>query len=62
MTAIAPNKSILVDMVSGQRLPADQLKKVNQLKEFLEKILVLDPSKRLSIKEALFHPFIKDPI
>lgn len=62
MSTMAPNKDLLKDMVAGQRLPADQFRKVNQLKEFLEKILLLDPSKRLSIREALVHPFIRDPL
>jgi len=52
----------MADMVGSQRLPEDQLRKVSQLKDFLEKILILDPSKRLSINHALAHPFIQERV
>lgn len=60
MTSINPNKDLLADLLSGQRLPEDQMRKVTQLKDFLEKILVVDLSKRMSINHALAHPFIQE--
>lgn len=35
-------------------------RKVAQLADLLERCMHLDPDKRLSPKEALRHPFIKD--
>ena len=59
---INPSKDILADLIGNQRLPEDQLRKVTQLRDMLEKMLMLDPNKRLSINEALRHPFIQDRI
>jgi serine/threonine-protein kinase PRP4 len=50
------------EVMAGQSLPEDQLRKVNQLKDMLEKALSLDPSKRLTPSGALGHPFIAEKI
>lgn len=60
LTTISPSKDLLSDLIGHQRLPEDQLKKVNQLKDLLEKLLVSDTRKRPSINESLTHPFIQD--
>lgn len=60
MSSINPTKDILNDMVGRQRLPEDQRKKVAQLKDLLDQILVLDPAKRISINQALQHPYIQE--
>ena len=60
LTTISPNKDVLAELIGYQRLPEDQMRKVTQLKDFLEKILVFDASKRLTINQALAHPFIQD--
>jgi len=39
-------------------LTEDEKKTLNQLKDFLEKCLVLDPNNRITPEEALKHPFI----
>lgn len=62
MGTINPNKDLLSELVGYQRLPDDQVKKVNQLKDLMEKILMLDPAKRISINHALTHPFIQEKI
>ncbi|XP_071176659.1 serine/threonine-protein kinase PRP4 homolog [Mytilus edulis] len=62
MTQINISKPLLSEMVGFQRLPEDQLKKVMQLKDLLDKVLMLDPSKRISINQALTHPFIQEKI
>lgn len=36
-------------------------KKVAQLADLLERMMHLDPSRRLTAKECLKHPFIKEP-
>ncbi|CAH1780416.1 unnamed protein product [Owenia fusiformis] len=62
MTNIAPTKDLLADLIGNQRLPDDQLRKVQQLRDLLDKILMLDPAKRMSINDALKHPFIQEKI
>ncbi|XP_066536803.1 serine/threonine-protein kinase PRP4 homolog isoform X2 [Hoplias malabaricus] len=60
MSSINPTKDLLTDMVGRQRLPEDQRKKVVQLKDLLDQILVLEPAKRISINQALQHPYIQE--
>uniref|UniRef100_A0A672KXV6 Serine/threonine-protein kinase PRP4 homolog n=1 Tax=Sinocyclocheilus grahami TaxID=75366 RepID=A0A672KXV6_SINGR len=60
MSTINPTKDLLADMIGGQRLPEDQRKKVMQLKDLLDGTLMLDPAKRISINQALQHPFIQE--
>merc|ERR1712058_170218 len=47
------------ELTGGTKLPEDQLKKVLQLRDFLDKICVLDPAKRISLNQCLTHPFIQ---
>ena len=60
MGTISPSKDLLADLIGYQRLPDDQMRKVTQLKEMMEKMLMLDTSKRISINQALTHPFIQE--
>ncbi|XP_076829036.1 uncharacterized protein prpf4ba [Brachyhypopomus gauderio] len=60
VSSINPTKDLLADMVGHQRLPEEQRKKVVQLKDLLDQILVLDPAKRISINQALQHPYIQE--
>ncbi|XP_027024803.1 serine/threonine-protein kinase PRP4 homolog [Tachysurus fulvidraco] len=60
MSSINPTKDLLNDMIGRQRLPEDQRKKVVQLKDLIDQILVLDPAKRISINQALQHPYIQE--
>ncbi len=62
LTTINPSKDLLADLIGYQRLPEDQMRKVRQLKDLLENMLVLDSSKRISINAALAHPFIQEKI
>ncbi|XP_059156068.1 serine/threonine-protein kinase PRP4 homolog isoform X2 [Physella acuta] len=62
MSSINATKDMLADMVPFNRLPEDQLRKVTQLKDLLDKLLALDPSKRIPINQALSHPFITEKI
>jgi serine/threonine-protein kinase PRP4 len=43
----------------SKRSADDDKKAVLQLKDLLDRMLVLDPSKRISVKEAIAHPFIR---
>ncbi|XP_053198617.1 pre-mRNA processing factor 4Bb isoform X1 [Scomber japonicus] len=62
MSTINPTKDLLTDMIGCQRLPEDQRKKVMQLKDLIDGTLMLDPAKRISINQALQHPFIQEKI
>lgn len=62
ISTMNPTKDLLADMIGGQRLPEDQRKKVMQLKDLLDGTLMLDPAKRISINQALQHPFIQEKI
>ncbi|KAL1006932.1 hypothetical protein UPYG_G00079020 [Umbra pygmaea] len=62
MSTINPTKDLLADMVGGQRLPEEQRKKVLVLKDLIDSTLMLDPAKRISINQALQHPFIQEKI
>ena len=62
LTTINSSKGLMSEMIGFQRLPEDQMKKVMQLKDLLDKVLMLDASKRISINQALTHPFIQEKI
>ncbi|XP_066250833.1 uncharacterized protein Prp4k [Euwallacea similis] len=62
MSVVKVNRDLQSELVAGQALPPDQLKKVTQLKDLLEKALAIDPAKRISLNNALTHPFIQDKI
>lgn len=62
LSTISPSRDLLAELIGFQRLPEDQMRKVKQLKDLLEGILMLDPAKRISINAALAHPFIQEKI
>lgn len=62
MSVVKVSRDLQSELVAGQALPSDQLKKVTQLKDLLEKALAIDPAKRISLNNALTHPFIQDKI
>ncbi len=47
----------LATVMRGSKAGADDLKLVAQLTDLLEKGLALDPAKRLTVSDALKHPF-----
>ena len=55
-----PQRDLMSMLVGSQRLDDQRLKKLGQLKDLLEHCLVLDPAKRMTINQALVHPFITD--
>lgn len=59
---IKPTRDLQQELIANQNLPEEQLRKVVQLKDLLDKIFSLDPSKRISLNHALAHPFIQDKI
>ena len=62
LTSINATRDMLADMTPYGRVLEDQLRKVTQLKDLLEKLLALDPSKRIHNHQALIHPFITEKI
>lgn len=62
MSVVKVSRDLQSELVAGQALPPEQLKKVTQLKDLLEKALAIDPAKRISLNNALTHPFIQDKI
>ncbi|RWS28390.1 Serine/threonine-protein kinase PRP4-like protein [Leptotrombidium deliense] len=60
MSNIRATRDLQNELIAGHRLPEDQQRKVVQLKDLLEKILMLDPNKRFNINQALSHPFIQE--
>ncbi|OWA52302.1 Serine/threonine-protein kinase PRP4-like protein [Hypsibius exemplaris] len=60
VTNIQPTVDLLKELIGSQHLPDDQYKKVNQLRDLLDRMLALDPLKRISINDALTHAFIQD--
>ena len=61
LSVINPTRDLLVELMGAQVvIPDDHAKKLAQLRDLLDKILMLDPSKRISINQALMHPFIQE--
>lgn len=60
MPSIKPIRSLHQELIADQNLPDDQLRKVSQLRDLLDALFALDPSKRLSLNSALAHPFIQE--
>jgi serine/threonine-protein kinase PRP4 len=58
---VKPTRDLQQELIS-QHLPEEQLRKANQLKDLLDKVFSVDPSKRISLNHALAHPFIQDKI
>jgi serine/threonine-protein kinase PRP4 len=57
---IKPTRNLLHELVGTQDLTEAGRKKVHELKDLLEQMLQLDPTKRISINDALKHAFIAE--
>ena len=62
MSTINPTKEIQENLMGYKKLSEELKRKVLQLKDLLDKILMLDPTKRISLNQALTHPFITEKI
>ncbi|XP_039251567.2 serine/threonine-protein kinase PRP4 homolog isoform X1 [Styela clava] len=63
ISTVNPTIDLRKELLGGQapsRIPEDQMRKILQLQDLLEKCLCLDPTKRLSINHALMHPFVQE--
>lgn len=59
---INPTRHLLPELLGDTNLPEDQSRKVCQLKDLLDKCLMLDPTKRATIDHCLSHAFIREKI
>ena len=62
LTFMNPKKDLLACLIGNQKLTDGEMRKVQQLKDFIEKCLILDPTKRMLINHAITHPFIAEKI
>ncbi|KAM8710163.1 hypothetical protein ACLKA7_016887 [Drosophila subpalustris] len=60
MPVVKPIRNLQQELIADQNLPDDQHRKVTQLKDLLENMFALDPGKRISLNQALMHPFIQE--
>ncbi|XP_017862419.1 PREDICTED: serine/threonine-protein kinase PRP4 homolog [Drosophila arizonae] len=60
MPVVKPTRNLQQELIADQNLPDDQHRKVTQLKDLLENMFALDPGKRISLNQALTHPFIQE--
>eukprot|EP00118_Oscarella_pearsei_P008839 m.47507 g.47507 ORF g.47507 m.47507 type:complete len:173 (+) comp33801_c0_seq1:2301-2819(+) len=62
LSTINPSRGMMSLLCGSQRLTEKQLKKVSQLRDLLDRCLLLDPKKRISVSQALLHPFVTETI
>ena len=60
MKYTTPTKDLMEMLTGKHKLNDDSRRKVQQLRELLEKMLVLDPTKRATVNVCLTHPFISE--
>lgn len=62
MGTINPNKEVVESLLGYKKVNEEHKRKVMQLKDLLDKCLMLDPVKRISLNQALTHPFITEKV
>lgn len=60
MSTMNATKELTESLVDSHKVEDDLKRKVLQFKDLMDKILLLDPSKRLAVNQALTHPFITE--
>lgn len=62
LTLLKPTRELITDLIGDQELDRDAYKRLVQFRDFLEPMLNLDPTKRVSCGESLKHSFIVEPL
>ncbi|KAK4475829.1 hypothetical protein MN116_001081 [Schistosoma mekongi] len=57
---LQPTRDLMTDLIGQSKLNEPISRKVTQFRDLLEKTLMLDPTRRISLNEALQHPFITE--
>ena len=60
MSTINATKELTESAIDSHKVDDELKRKVTQFKDLIDKLLVLDPSKRLAVNQALTHPFITE--
>lgn len=60
MSTVNATKELTESLVDSHKVQDDLKRKVTQFKDLIDKLLMLDPSKRLVVNQALTHPFITE--
>ena len=60
MSTMNATKELTESLVDSHKVEDDLKRKVLQFKDLMDKLLLLDPSKRLAVNQALTHPFITE--
>ena len=60
LSSINATKELTESLTDSHKGQEDMKKKVLQFKDLIEKVLMLDPSKRIAVNQALTHPFITE--
>ncbi|XP_042207217.1 serine/threonine-protein kinase PRP4 homolog isoform X2 [Homarus americanus] len=60
MPTINPTRNLQHELLGEGNLPEDHARKVAQLKDLMERCLMLDPVKRATIDNCLMHQFIRE--
>lgn len=59
MSSINPSVDLMKMLIGRQKnLSGEQIQKVTEFRDLLDKIIILDPAKRISLNDALRSPFI----
>lgn len=59
---IPVTRTLHADITTNHRMPEDQAKKIEQLRDLLDKMLTIDTTKRITIRQVLTHPFVEDKL
>lgn len=60
---VIPTKDLLPDLLAGQQqflYPDECQRKIAQLNDLLDKIIVWEPAERLSLDDAMAHQFFEE--
>jgi len=54
-----PTRDMLNELTqNAKNIPEAEMAELRLLKDLLQKMFILDPTKRISVEEAIFHPFV----